>query len=89
MTKSELVKELAKETGVSVKGTGEMLDAFINVVQKTLKQGKEVNIPGFGKFYVTERAARKGRNPQTGKVIKIPASKRPVFKAGKTFKESV
>jgi len=65
------------------------LDALITVVEDALKGGEEVQITGFGKFYLQERKAREGRNPQTGKKMRIPASKVPSFSAGNIFKESI
>ena len=65
------------------------LDAFVTSVEEALKKGEKVQLVGFGTFEVRERAARKGRNPQTKAEIKIPASKAPVFKAGKALKELV
>ena len=89
MTKKELVSALAeKAEETKVKAAG-MLDALIEVISETLSNGEEVAIAGLGKFEVRERAAREGRNPQTGEAITIAASKVPAFKASKTLKDAV
>ena len=84
MNKSEFV-DLVKEVGEyeTKKDAEATLNAFVNVVSETLAKGDKVQLVGFGSFEVRKRAARKGRNPQTKEEIKIPASKAPVFKAGK------
>ena len=87
MNKVELVEAMAKETGLSKKDTEAALKSFINVVEKTLKKGDKVQLVGFGTFEVSKRAARTGKNPQTGEKIKIKASKSPKFKPGKAFKD--
>lgn len=89
MNKSELVAAIAKETELSKKASADALKAFTDVVTEELKKGEKVQLVGFGTFEVTERKARKGKNPQTGKEIKIPASKAPKFKAGKALKDSL
>lgn len=89
MNKSELVTALAEKTGTSKKGAEESLNAFIEIVTEELKKGEKIQLVGFGSFEVRKRAARKGRNPQTKEEIKIPASKSPVFKAGKALKDVV
>ena len=89
MTKKELVSAMAEKTEQTKVKTAEMLDALIEVVSETLSNGEEVAIAGLGKFEVRERAARNGRNPQTGETITIAASKVPVFKASKTLKNTV
>ena len=89
MTKAELVEKMAKDSDVSKSAAGKALDSFMNGIKKTLKKGDTVTLVGFGTFSVGKRAARKGRNPQTGEVIKIKASKSPKFKAGKAFKEAI
>ena len=89
MNKSELIAAIANKTGVTKKDTEEVISAFVEVVKETLKAGDKVQMIGFGTFEVKERAARKGRNPRTGQDIEIPASKNPVFKAGKALKDSV
>ena len=89
MNKTELVAAIAKDTKISKKDTEATLKAFMDVVGKELKKGGKVQLIGFGTFEVAKRAARKGRNPQTGKEIKIAASKTPKFKAGAALKELV
>lgn len=89
MNKAELVAALAAKTGESKKSTEASVNAFIDVVTEALAQGDKVQLVGFGSFEVRKRAARKGRNPQTKEEIKIPASKAPVFKAGKALKDLV
>ncbi len=89
MNKAELVAAVAAKTGETKKSAEETLNAFVDVVTATLKKGDKVQLVGFGSFDVKKRAARKGRNPQTGEEIKIPASKAPVFKAGKALKDTV
>lgn len=89
MNKSELVEAIAKDSGLSKADAGRAVDSFVSTVQKTLKKGDEVAITGFGKFSVLKRAARTGRNPQTGEVVKIKAAKVPKFSAGATFKQVV
>lgn len=89
MNKAELVAALAERTGETKKSAEATLNAFVEVVTSTLTKGEKVQLVGFGSFEVRKRAARKGRNPQTKEEIKIPASKAPVFKAGKAFKDAV
>lgn len=89
MNKTELVAALAAETGLTKKDSEATLKAFINTVTKELKKGGSVQLIGFGTFDVGKRAARTGRNPQTGEAIKIKAAKTPKFKAGKALKDSV
>ena len=89
MNKAELVAAMAAKTGNTKKGTEEYINALIEVVTASLKKGEKVQLVGFGSFEVRKRAARKGRNPQTGEEIKISASKSPVFKPGKAFKDLV
>lgn len=93
MNKSELVAKLAKKTGLTQAKAAEALDAIFNpskgLLVAELTAGKKVTLPGFGSFFVRKRAARKGRNPATGKQITIPARKYPAFKVGKTLKEKV
>ena len=89
MTKTELVAEISKATNISKKDTEATIKAFTDVVGKELKKGGKVQLIGFGTFEVAKRAARKGRNPQTGKEIKIAASKSPKFKAGAGLKNLV
>ena len=89
MNKGELIARIAEESKLTKKAAEAALDAFISSVQGALKKGEKVQLVGFGTFEVRQRAARKGRNPQTKAEIKIPASKAPVFKAGKALKETV
>lgn len=89
MNKSELVANVAEQAGLTKKDAEKAVNAIFASVQGTLVKGDKVQIIGFGTFEVRERAARKGRNPQTGKAITIPASKNPVFKAGKALKDAV
>jgi DNA-binding protein HU-beta len=89
MTKTELVEKMAKDADISKAAAGKSLDSFIESVKRTLKKGNKVTLIGFGTFSVGKRAARKGRNPQTGAVIKIKASKTPKFKAGKTLRNQI
>ena len=89
MNKSDLVAAMAAKTGDTKKSAEETLNAFIDVVTEALVKGEKVQLVGFGSFEVRKRAARKGRNPQTKEEIKIPASKAPVFKAGKALKDLV
>lgn len=89
MNKTELIEAIAKETKLSKKDTKATVKAFTDVVAKELKKGGKVQLIGFGTFEVTKRAARTGRNPQTGKEIKIAASKTPKFKAGAALKNLV
>jgi DNA-binding protein HU-beta len=89
MNKVELSAAIANETGLSKKDSEAVVKAFVDVVTEELKKGGKVQLVGFGTFEVSERAAREGRNPQTGKAMKIKASKAPKFKAGKALKDAV
>ena len=89
MNKAELVAARAAKTGETKKNAEEFVNAFLEVVTSELKKGEKVQVVGFGTFEIRERAARKGRNPQTKEEIRIPASKAPVFKAGKALKNAV
>jgi len=89
MNKAELLQEISVKAGLKTKEAEALLEAFIATTEETLAKGEKVSITGFGTFAVTERAARKGRNPQTGQTIDIPASKTPRFTAGKSFKDAV
>ncbi len=89
MNKAELVAEVAAKTGETKKAAEASVDAVIATIRETLKKGEKIQLVGFGSFEVRKRAARKGRNPQTKEEIKIPASKAPVFRAGKQLKELV
>ena len=87
--KAELIESVASATGLTKKDATAAVDAVFGSIQDSLSKGDKVQLIGFGDFEVRERAARKGRNPQTGKEIEIAASKVPAFKAGKALKEAV
>ena len=89
MNKTELVAAMAEQAGLSKKDAEAALKAFTDVVAEELKADGKVQLVGFGTFEVSERAAREGRNPQTGEVMSIAASKAPKFKAGKALKDLV
>ncbi len=89
MNKAELIAAVAEQTNLSKKDAEKAVNAAIDAVTAALQKGDKVQIVGFGAFDVKERAARIGRNPQTKKEIKIPASKVPQFKAGKALKDAV
>jgi len=87
--KSDLIDAIAKSADISKAAAGRALDATIESIKKSLKKGEDVSLVGFGTFYVGKRAARNGRNPQTGETIKIKAAKVPKFRAGKGLKDAV
>jgi len=89
MTKTELIDKMAKEAKVTKAAAGKAIDSFVDGVKKALKKGEKVTLIGFGTFSVTQRKARKGRNPQTGAEIKIAARKAPKFAAGSALKKAV
>ena len=89
MNKAELIAAVAAKTGDTKKSAEVALNAILSSITDSLKKGEKVQLVGFGSFEVRKRAARKGRNPQTGAEIKIPAAKAPVFKAGKALKDKV
>ena len=89
MNKSELVAAIAQEAGLSKKDAEAALKAFIDVTTEQLKKGDKIQLVGFGTFEVAKRAAREGRNPQTGETMKIKASKSPKFKPGKALKDAI
>lgn len=89
MTKAELIAIIAKETKISKASTEKAINAFTNSVTKALKKGDKLILTGFGTFSLAKRRARIGRNPQTGREIKIPANKVAKFKAGKMLKNAV
>ncbi len=89
MNKTELIAAMAEKAEISKKDAEKALTAFTNVVADTLVDGDKIAITGFGTFEVVKRAARTGRNPQTGETIEIAASKSPKFKAGKALKDAV
>lgn len=89
MNKPELITTISEKAGLTKKDAGLALESFIDSVIETLSKGDKVQLVGFGTFEVRERAARKGRNPQTQEPMDIPASKAPAFKAGKNLKDVV
>ena len=89
MNKAELIAAIAAKTGDTKKAAEASVNAFVEIVTDALVKGEKVQLVGFGSYEVRKRAARKGRNPQTKEEIRIPASKAPVFKAGKALKEKV
>ena len=89
MNKTELIAAMAEQAGISKKDAEKALKAFTDVVTEEMKKGGKIQLVGFGTFEVSERAAREGRNPQTGKTMPIPASKTPKFKAGKALKDII
>jgi DNA-binding protein HU-beta len=89
VNKSELIEKMAEAADISKAAAGRALDAFTDEIAVALKEGKTVSLIGFGTFSLKERAARTGRNPQTGAAIEIKASKTPSFKAGKALKDAV
>lgn len=89
MNKTELVVTMAEKADLTKKDAELALNAFTSIVAEQLKKNEKIQIPGFGTFGVGERAAREGRNPQTGEPMTIAASKMPKFKAGKTLKDNI
>lgn len=89
MNKTELVSVVSEKTEFSKKESAQIVDAMFASIEEALAKGEKVQLIGFGTFEVRERAARKGRNPQTGAEIEIPASKVPAFKPGKALKDAV
>jgi DNA-binding protein HU-beta len=89
MTKAELIAKVAKKTGSSQALTGKVLDSALDEVRGLLSKGGSISFTGFGSFSVSRRARRKGRNPQTGAEMTIPASKVARFRAGKGLRDSV
>ena len=89
MNKSELIARIADDTGLAKAKVTEVVDLIGKVITEELKHGDGLSIVGFGTFKVTERKAKKGRNPATGEAIQIPAKKAPIFKAGKALKDAV
>ena len=87
MNKEELIAEISKKAKVTKKAASDVLAATINAIQASVKKGEKVTLVGFGTFERRSRAARTGRNPQTGATLKIAAKKVPAFSAGKKFKE--
>ncbi|XZF15705.1 HU family DNA-binding protein [Chitinophagaceae bacterium MMS25-I14] len=89
MNKAELIDQVSKDAGITKAQADEVLNSITDTIIATLKKGDKVTLVGFGTFSVSQRAARNGRNPQTGETIKIKASKVPKFKAGKEFSEKI
>lgn len=89
MNKAELIDAVASETGANRSAASDAVDAVLSSIQKSLVNGEKVTLPGFGTFEVRSRAARTGRNPQTGETIQVQASKAPAFKAGAGLKNAV
>ena len=89
MNKSQLVDSVAKKSGLTIKDSTAAVNAVVDSIKDALASGDTVTLIGFGTFLVRERAARNGRNPRTGEIVKIPAVKVPAFKAGKGFKDIV
>ena len=89
MTKSDLVAQVAKKAGLTAKAAKETVNTIFMTMSDAMKRGEKVVVTGFGTFMVRRRAARKGRNPQTGAEIQIPATKTPGFTAGKSLKRMV
>jgi len=89
MTKQELVAQMADDANISKKAAEDALGSLLNAIKTSLGNGDSVSLVGFGTFGVSKRAARKGRNPQTGAAIDIPARTVPTFKAGKGLKDAV
>ena len=89
MNKGELITAVEDKTSVTKADAERYVNAFLESVEDALKQGDKVQLIGFGTFEVKKRAAREGRNPQTGAVVKIPATNAPVFKAGKALKDAL
>jgi DNA-binding protein HU-beta len=89
MNKTELINQIAAKADLTKKDSEKALNAFIEVITESLKSGNSVQLVGFGSFQVKTRAAREGRNPQTGKAIKIAATNVPSFKAGQKLKDAV
>ncbi|MCL2563296.1 MAG: HU family DNA-binding protein [Oscillospiraceae bacterium] len=89
MNKAELIAVVAEKAGLSKKDTEKAVNSFVDAITESLQGGEKVQLVGFGVFEVKERAARMGRNPKTKEQIEIKASKVPVFKAGKAFKDAI
>ena len=89
VTKTELIEAVASSAGLTKDEAGKAVNAVFETITNTLKAGEQVSIVGFGSFSVKDRAARQGRNPQTGETIQIKASKLPAFKAGKALKDAI
>jgi len=89
MNKADLVSAVAEKTDLSKKDVAKAVDAVFEMIAEALRNGEKVQLVGFGNFEIRERSARKGRNPQTGEEIDIPASRVPAFKPGKALREGI
>jgi len=89
MNKSQLIEKISRNANISKKEASKVVDVLIDSITSSLKSGEPVSLVGFGTFQVNQRAARTGRNPQTGAIIEIAAAKIPTFKAGKALKNQV
>ena len=89
MTKTEFVDQVADRAGLSKKDAADAVDAFLDTIEQALKRGSEITFSGFGKFSVSQRSAREGRNPATGETIQIAASRVPKFTPGAALKKAV
>ncbi len=89
MTKKELIGEIAKETGLSLKASGQALNAFVGAFGKAMKKGQRIQLPNLGTFNVTKRSARVVRNPRTGAKLNVPAKKVVKFKAAPTLSKGL
>jgi len=89
MTKRDLIEAVAKDADISKAAAGKAIDSMVSTIIKSVKKGTKVSLVGFGTLSLSKRKARTGRNPQTGKALKIPARKVPKFSAGKGFKDAV
>ena len=89
MNKTELISNIAEKTNTTKKATAAIVDEMFAVIANTIAEGDKVTLIGFGTFEARERAARTGKNPQTGETVEIPACKAPAFKAGKALKDAV
>ncbi|MBN8531624.1 MAG: HU family DNA-binding protein [Alphaproteobacteria bacterium] len=89
MNKNDLIAKLATKSGLTKADAGKAVDAFLDIITASLTGGNEIRLVGFGTFAVTKRPATEGRNPRTGDVIKIPATKQPKFRPGKALKDAV
>ncbi|RSL31561.1 HU family DNA-binding protein [Salibacterium salarium] len=89
MNKTDLINAVSEQADISKKDASKAVDAVFDSITETLKNGDKIQLVGFGSFEVRERAARKGRNPQTGDEIEIPATKNPAFRPGKQLKDAV
>ena len=89
MNKSEFLRAVADKAGATLKATGEVYEALVEVVAKELKKGNKITLVGFGTFEARKRPARVAKNPQTGKAVKVPACKAPALKFGKSFKAAI